>query len=72
MKELKDRCIKYRTLTEKALKKAKNIIPKNSALYDISIDFISMCQNYLHDGLYHEKKEDYSLALASYAYAHAW
>ena len=69
---LKERTEKYRLLTEKALKKAKICVPENSALYEIAKDFISMAENYLKDGKYYENKKEQDIALASYAYAHAW
>jgi len=69
---LLNRCNKYRQLTEKALKKAKICVPKNSALYVIAQDFRQMTENYLKDGKYYENKGDLDIALASYAYAHAW
>jgi len=70
--KLLERCEKYRLLTEKALKKAKVIIPVESAMYPIAKDFIEMAKNYLSDGKYYESKKEYEIALASYAYAHAW
>ncbi len=69
---LKERCKKYRLLTEKAIKKSKIVLPINSAMYQIANDFINMAKDYLSDGKYYEKKENYDIALASYAYAHAW
>ncbi len=72
VKELIKRCEKYRNLTKKALKKAKLVIPENSALYDISKDFIEMAKNYLSDGEHYQKQGKYDIALASFAYAHAW
>ena len=63
---------KYQGLTEKALKKIKICVPKNSALHVIAVDFKSMTVNYLADGKYYKEKKDYLTALASFSYAHAW
>ena len=72
LEDLKKRCEKYNKLTKTALRKAKLVIPKDSAMYDIAKDFLEMARNYLNDGEYFEKQENYILALASYSYAHAW
>lgn len=67
-----ERCKKYRHLTEKAIKKAKISIPQEGALFIIAKDFREMAENYLKDGKYYETKGNFDIALASYAYAHAW
>ncbi len=70
--ELKQRCKKYKLLTEKALKKAKISVPKDSALYFIAKDFIDMAERYYKDGNYYLEKREFTIALASFSYAHAW
>jgi len=72
LKKIINRCNKYETLTETALKKAKIVLPENSALFPIAKDFLEMCQNYLNDGKYYKEQGKYDIALASFAYAHAW
>jgi hypothetical protein len=66
------RTLKYEKLTEKALKKSKICVAKNSALYFIAKDFTDMASRYLADGKYYKNKGEYEIALASFAYAHAW
>lgn len=63
---------KYEKLTEKAIKKSKICVSKNSALYFVAKDFIDMASRYLEDGKYYKNKKEYDIALASFAYAHAW
>jgi len=72
MKDLINRTNKYEKLTEKALKKAKICVPKESALYVIAKDFLDMSKRYLDDGKYYKSKDKYDIALASFSYAHAW
>jgi len=71
-KELIFRCEKYLTLSKKAIKKAKIAIPKTGALYKNAEDFLNMANNYISDGEYQLKIRNYDIALASFAYAHAW
>ncbi len=70
--QLISRTLKYEKLTEKALKKSKICVSKNSALQVIAKDFIDMASRYLADGKYYKTKREYEIALASFAYAHAW
>lgn len=70
--DLKERCKKYKLLTQKALKKSKVSVPKNSALYFIAKDFIDMAERYYKDGNYYLNKGEQAIALASFSYAHAW
>jgi len=70
--QLGSRTDKYEKLTEKALKKSKICVAKNSALFFVAKDFIDMATRYLEDGKYYKKKGEYEIALASFAYAHAW
>ena len=72
LKELINRCNKYELLIQKALKKAKICIPKESSLYPIAKDFIDMTTRYLEDGRYYKQKGKWDIALASFSYAHAW
>lgn len=71
-KELINRCGKYEKLTQKALKKSKIAVPKDSALYFIAKDFLDMASRYLKDGQYYKKQGKYDIALASFSYSHAW
>lgn len=71
-KALKEKVRHYKSLTQKALKKAKICVPKNSALYLIAKDFHSMAENYFKDAKHFEKQGQLATALASYSYAHAW
>ncbi len=71
-KKLIDKANNYESLTQKALKKAKICVPKNSAMYEIALDFKKMAECYLSDGSYYAKQNDYLTALASFSYAHAW
>ena len=71
-KDLILRCKKYNALSKKALKKAKIVVAKTGALHPIAQDFYNMASNYISDGEYQFKKENYILALASFSYAHAW
>ena len=70
--ELKKKVEKYRSLTEKALKKVGICVPENSALYPIAKDFYAMAENYFNDAKHFERQDKLSTALASYSYAHAW
>jgi hypothetical protein len=70
--QLISRTEKYQKLTEKALKKSKICVAKDSASFFIAKDFIDMASRYLEDGKYYKKKGEYEIALASFAYAHAW
>ena len=72
MNKLLERTNKYKALTEKALKKAKICVPKNSALHEIALDFKDMASRYLADGKHYQEKGELEIALASYSYAHAW
>lgn len=67
-----ERAKKYKLLTQKALKKSKISVPKNSALYFIAKDFIDMTERYFKDGNYYLEKKEFAIALASFSYAHAW
>jgi hypothetical protein len=71
-KELILRCKKYLALSRKALKLAKISVAKTGSLYKIAEDFQSMARNYISDGEYQLKIGNYDIALASFAYAHAW
>jgi len=70
--DLISRCNKYENLTQKALKKSKICVTKDSALYFIAKDFLDMASRYLKDGQYYKKQGKYDIALASFSYAHAW
>lgn len=66
------RAVHYQSLTAKALKKAKIIVPKSGSLFMIATDFREMAQNYHADGTYFLEKGQFELALAAFSYAHAW
>lgn len=70
--KVQNRAEHYQSLTAKALKKAKIIVPKNGSLYPIAADFKEMAQNYHADGTYFLEKSEFELALAAFSYAHAW
>jgi len=70
--KLRQRVVKYRTLTETALSKISvkgGISDKEKAIAE---DFLSMARNYLDDGKHFEEKGELELALAAFSYAHAW
>jgi hypothetical protein len=69
---LKNRVKKYRQLTEEALEKVKLAIPRTGYLRELSEKFVDFCRQYLEDGKFYEEKGMLEIALASYAYAHAW
>ncbi len=73
MEKRKDSVLKkYKKYLEKALKKVKISLPRNSQHYKQAQDFVEMAKNYYLDGKYFERKGDRERALAAYAYAHAW
>ncbi len=61
---------KYRNITEKALKIAKNKIAKGKEKE--AKEIIEMVSNYLSDSKYFEKKEDYINVFAAINYSHGW
>lgn len=70
--DVKEYCLKYRGLLEKALSTIKINIENESFLKDIADNYLEMAKNYLADGKTLEEKGDFSRALASYSYAYGW
>ncbi|MFA4907864.1 MAG: DUF357 domain-containing protein [archaeon] len=68
----KAKAVKYRKLTEAALKRAKVCVAKDSHLFDVAIDFLEMARNYFNDAKYFEGRKEFVTAVAAYSYAHAW
>jgi len=69
--DVKEYCIKYRGLLEKALATIKTNIENESFLKDMADNYLEMANNYLKDGQV-EEKGDFTRALASYSYAYGW
>lgn len=66
----KEKLEKYRNLTSKALKTAKNAIAKGRK--KDADEIIKMVSNYLSDAEYFEKNHDFINAFAAINYAHGW
>ena len=69
---LQEKVVRYRNLTEEALKKVSIKAGINEKEKAIAEDFLSMARNYLGDGKHFEEKRELELALAAFSYAHAW
>lgn len=72
VKELKEKALKYGSLTEQALGKVKlrkDLTEKEKA---VALDFLDMAKRYFSDGRHYQEKNDFLTALASFSYAHAW
>lgn len=69
---LEERAVRYRGLTEAALKKVSVSAERGSVDFKRAKDFLSMAENYLNDGKHFEQKGEHALALAAFSYAHAW
>lgn len=61
---------KYKTLTKKALEKAKKSVIRGKESY--AKEIIEMVSNYLSDAEHFEKKEDFINAFAALNYSHGW
>lgn len=70
--DVKEYCLKYKKLLEKALDTIKINIENESFLKDMAENYLEMAKNYLSDGKVLEGKEDYTRALASFSYAYGW
>jgi len=66
----KEKIKKYRTLTSRALKIAKNSIVKKKEKE--AKEIIKMASNYFSDSEYFEKKGDLINAFSALSYAHGW
>ena len=69
---LEERVKKYRSLTEKALKK---ISIKNNLSFSEkkkAQQLIKMANDYFSDACFFEKQKNFDLSLAAFSYAHAW
>jgi len=71
-KSLEEKVRHYKALTQKALKKAKIALPKNSGLHPLAKDFYDMAERYFKDAGHFTEKGELATALAAYSYAHAW
>jgi len=69
-KVTKEKIEKYRTLTSKAIKIAKDSVVKGKEKEAKGI--IDMVSNYLSDSEYFEKNKDFVDAFAALNYAHGW
>ncbi len=73
MKKITDEKLKkYIEIAEKALKKVKIIVPKNSHLEVAAKDFLDMAERYYKDALYYKNKGDYVTAFAALNYFHGY
>lgn len=70
--DVKEYCLKYRELLEKALSTIKINIENESFLKDMADNYLEMANNYLKDGKVLEDTKDFTRALASYSYAYGW
>lgn len=70
--DVKEYCLKYRGLLEKALLTIKINIENESFLKDMADNYLEMANNYLKDGKVLEDSGDFTRALASYSYAYGW
>ncbi len=61
---------KYKTLTRKALEKAKKAVIKGKENH--AKEIIEMVSNYLSDAEHFEKKGDFVNAFAALNYSHGW
>jgi len=66
----KEKIVKYKGLTSKALSIAKNSIVKTKLKQ--AKEIIEMASNYLSDAEYFEQKGDLINAFAALNYAHGW
>ena len=72
MEGVEEKYERYRRMTEEALKKVEVSVPEGSELRRLAELLIDMAERYLKDGEFFARKGDYSTALASVSYAHAW
>jgi hypothetical protein len=69
---LQEKVVRYKSLTEQALKKVSIKEGISEKEKGIAEDFLSMARNYLNDGKHFEEGKELELALAAFSYAHAW
>lgn len=70
--DLEEKTTRYERLLAEALEAAEVVIPAETPLSDIAIDFESMARSYLDDGRHFLDEDDPVNALAAFAYGHAW
>ncbi|MFH0970765.1 MAG: DUF357 domain-containing protein [Candidatus Diapherotrites archaeon] len=70
--EIEKRASRYRSVTQKALKKISIVAKKNTKEYTIAMDYLTMANNYFNDAIHFQNKGDFILAMAAFSYAHAW
>jgi uncharacterized protein len=68
----KQKLEKYFSVTEKALKKIKIKVPKNTDLKKVAEDYLDMATRYFQDAKYFRDKGDYVTAFAALNYAHGF
>jgi uncharacterized protein len=68
----KQKLEKYFSVTEKALKKVKIKVPKNTDLKKVAEDYLDMATRYFQDAKYFRDKGDYVTAFAALNYAHGF
>ena len=66
----KEKIKRYRTLTSKAIKIAKNSVARGKEKE--AEEIIKMVSDYLSDSEYFEKNEDFINAFSALSYAHGW
>lgn len=64
--------LKYLSVTERAIAKAKIIAPEKSHLRKIADDFMLMATSYFKDAKYFYEQEDFVNAFGAVNYAHGW
>ena len=69
---LKERVIRYRSITQQALAKINIIAKKDTKEGTIAMDYMTMANNYFNDAIHFQEQGDDILALAAFSYAHAW
>ena len=70
--DLSEKTARYERLLAEALEAAEVVIPPETPLADIAVDFESMARSYLDDGRHFLEQDDPVNALGAFAYGHAW
>ena len=68
----KEHLAKYLSITDKAMKKLKIVVPERSYLRKLAEDFLEMAKSYQSDAKEFAKKGDFVNAFACINYAHGW
>lgn len=69
---LRERVIRYRSITQEALAKITVLAKKDTKDGTIAMDYLTMANNYFNDAIHFQDQGNDILALAAYSYAHAW